>query len=153
MRTLTLPLTATVLALAAHAAPAPLPKLPPPASNKADLKAMQGKWTRTLLILAGTTIRKARGAEVTVTITGDRMVYSPTDTWKLTLDAKAKPKRIDARGFPPHADTLFLGVYRLEKDKLTVYWRQTEARRGGRVLRFDPSQRGVWYCVYERIKP
>jgi uncharacterized protein (TIGR03067 family) len=134
-------------------APAPLPKPPPPDPNKADLKAMQGKWTRTLLIVDGRTTRKLRGAEVTATIKGDRMVYSARDVWELTLDAKASPKRIDSKGAVPNVGNyLFLGVYRLEGDKLTICCREAQGGKGKRPADFDPAQRGVWLQVFERIK-
>jgi uncharacterized protein (TIGR03067 family) len=145
----TLPCLASA-ALSLAFAPAPLPK---PDSNKVDLKAMQGKWTRTLLVMGGSTTRQARGAEVTVTLKGDRMEFSASDVWKLTLDAKARPRRIGLRGAVPRvAKHLFLGVYRLEGDKLTICCRPVPDAKGKRPASFDPAQPGVWLEVFERIK-
>jgi uncharacterized protein (TIGR03067 family) len=138
-------------ALSLAFAPAPLPN---PDPNKADLKATQGKWTRTLFVLGGSTIRKARGSEITATIKGDLMIYSPGDTWKFTLDARAKPRRIDFKGAVPRlADYLVPGVYRIEGDKLTICSWGVFASKGKRPTSFDSSQPGVWLQVFERVKP
>ena len=49
------------------------------------------------------------------------MVFSADDAWKLTLDAKATPRRIEAVGAVPRlVKEGFWGVYRLEKDKLST---------------------------------
>src|SRR4051794_35151271 len=92
-------------------APAPLPKRPD-AASQADLQAMQGVWTE----------RFADSAAVT--ITGDRMDYSPNYTWKITLNAKANPRQIRAIGVGSEvAGKTRFGTYRLEEDKLIICWR------------------------------
>src|SRR4051812_46051101 len=102
-------------AAGALAAPVPLPKPPKPDDAKADLKAMQGTWARTTLLIDNRDSKPA-GALVTMTITDRRMVFSPSDTWTLSLDAKSNPKKIDAEA--AMGATAFFGVYKLEKDKL-----------------------------------
>jgi uncharacterized protein (TIGR03067 family) len=137
-------------ALSLAFAPAPLAK---PDSNKADLKAMQGKWTRTLQTINGTTHRQARGP-VTATLKGDRMEFSATDAWKVTLDAKARPKRIDLEGaVPAVANYAFAGIYRIKGDKLTICWRLGRKGKPERPASFAPNQPGVWFQVFERVKP
>ena len=138
------------LAAGALAAPAPLPKPPKPDDAKADLKAMQGTWARTTLLIDNRDSKPA-GALVTMTITDRRMVFSQSDTWTLTLDAKTNPKKIDAEA--EVGGSAFFGVYKVEKDRLTICWLMSQKGKNERPGGFNPAQPKVWFQVYERVKP
>lgn len=135
----TLPLLAVLLT---GFAPAPLPKhQPPDAAGQADLRAVQGQWTE----------RFADSAAVT--ITGDRMEYSPEYVWKLTLNATADPRRIKATGVGSKvAGRTRVGIYRLEGDKLIICWRQGSAGKLVWPSSLDPIHKDVWIEVFTPVK-
>ena len=122
-------------------APAPQPKQRPEDSQR-DLQAMQGAWTE----------RFADSA--TVTINGHRMVYSSDYAWKITLNAKANPKRIEAIGVGSEvAGKTRFGIYRLEGDKLIICWRRKSAGKLDWPTSLDPIQKDVWIEVFTPVKP
>jgi uncharacterized protein (TIGR03067 family) len=136
-----LPLLALAL-LSLAFAPAPFPKSRNTDSTKEDMKAMQGEW-------AGQFADSAL-----ITIVGDRMVYTSDYGWKFTLNAKTTPKRIEAFGFGPGlAGKTHLGIYRLEKDKLTICWRLNSAGKLDWPVSDNPVQKDVWLQVFKRQKP
>jgi uncharacterized protein (TIGR03067 family) len=99
---------------------------------------MQGKWD---------------GQGATVTITGDRMVFSSDFAFKFTLEAKVNPNRIEGVGVVPRLDgKAFWGIYHLEKDKLTICWRRGLVGKSDWPVSFDPTQRDVWLMVFTRKK-
>jgi uncharacterized protein (TIGR03067 family) len=123
-------------------APAPFPKQRCADDSQRDLQAMQGEWTE----------RFADSA--TVTIIGDRMVYSSDSAWKLTLHTKANPRRVAATGVGSKlAGKARWGVYCLEKDKLTICWRQGSVSKPDWPISLDPAQKGVWIEVFTPVKP
>jgi uncharacterized protein (TIGR03067 family) len=133
------PLAALCLALA----PLPFPKQQPPdAASQGDLQAMQGVWAE----------RFADSAAVT--ITGDRMEYSPDFAWKLTLNAKVNPRQIKAIGVGSEvAGKTRLGIYRLEGGKLIIGWRRQPAGKLDWPSSLDPIQKDVWVEVFTPVKP
>jgi uncharacterized protein (TIGR03067 family) len=133
-----LPLLAVLLA---GFAPVP-PYRPMPESSKVDLKAMQGVWTE----------RFADSAAVT--ITGDRMEHTPNYAWKLTLHAKANPKRVAATGVgSENAGKTRWGIYRLEGGKLIICWRRELDGKLEWPSSLDPIHKGVWIEVFTPVKP
>jgi uncharacterized protein (TIGR03067 family) len=133
-------------------APAP-PYRPKPDLSKEDLRQLQGAWGRVHCSVDGAVIKERPGG-VTVKIEGARMAFgSPGDTWSVTLDAGKKPKRIDCLNTTRKGKgSLYLGLYRLEGETLTISWRRDDAG-GGRPLGFDPAEPNVMLHAYTRIKP
>jgi uncharacterized protein (TIGR03067 family) len=127
-------------------APAPLPK---PNSTKADLQSMQGEWVRTLYTTGG---KPATTAVSNVVIFNNHLRYGSTpgsDEWIITLDARKKPKVFDIRS--TRDKSVYLGVYRLEKDTLKV-WSCAGADESKRPLHCDASRPGVCFEVFQRRK-
>lgn len=123
-------------------APAPLPKQQrPDAASQGDLQAMQGVWVERFADSAAVTIR------------GDRMDYSPNYTWKLTLQAKANPRRVAAIGVGSEvAGKTLLGIYRLEGEKLTICWRRNAASKLEWPVSDAPIHKDHWIEVFTRVK-
>lgn len=132
-------------------APAPVYRARP--DKRTDLEKMQGAWVRVSLTIDGKRHEEAVGS-VVPTINGDTLSFAaPSDKWRLTLDATKNPKRLESLQIVPANALGFMGIYKLEGDRLVVCWRsgKTEADR---PTDFDPAaQPGVWLCVYERNKP
>jgi uncharacterized protein (TIGR03067 family) len=124
-------------------APAPFPRRQPPdAAGRRDLQAMQGVWAE----------RFADSAAVT--ITGDRMEYHPDHAWKLTLHARADPRRVAATGVgSENAGKTRVGLYRLEKGKLIICWRRDSAGKLEWPSSLDPFHKDVWIEVFTLVKP
>lgn len=130
-------------------------KSPKPANAKEDdLRAIQGEWDRVFVKIGRREFRPRPGEGSTVTITGNRLVFSQDDAWKIKLDTKAKLKRLDAEADVARlADEKFWGVYALEKDTLTICWRPGYAEKPDRPASLDSSQKCVWLQVFKRKKP
>jgi uncharacterized protein (TIGR03067 family) len=123
-------------------APAPFPKQRRPDDSQGDVQALQGKWADQLADSAF------------ITISGGRMVYTSDYSWKFTLNANATPRRIEAIGLGPRlAGKARRGIYRLEKDKLTICWRRGSVAKPDWPVSFDPAQKDVWVQVFQRLKP
>jgi uncharacterized protein (TIGR03067 family) len=138
MRLFLPPLAALCLALA----PLPSPRPGRAEDGQRDLQAMQGAWAE----------RFADSA--CVTVTGDRMEYSPGYAWKLTLHTKADPRRVAATGVgSENAGKTRWGLYRLEKDKLTICWSRGSAGKLDWPSSLDPIQKDVWVEVFTLVKP
>ncbi|MGL4551664.1 MAG: TIGR03067 domain-containing protein [Gemmataceae bacterium] len=131
-------------------APLPFPK-PDPAKD--DLRKLQGEWVRVSCTIDGEAGREDPGS-VKVKIDGSMMAFgSPGDTWGITLDGRKEPKHIDSRNtVRKGADSVFLGIYRLEGDTLTICWRNTVAG-GVRPAGFNPHEPRVWLHTYTRKRP
>jgi uncharacterized protein (TIGR03067 family) len=144
-----LPLLA-VLSLAF--APVP-PYRPNPDPSKGDLQKLQGAWVRFHCSVDGQVIKERPGG-VTAKIEGASMAFgSPGDTWDVTLDAGKVPKRIDSRNTTRKGKgSVYLGLYRLEGDTLTIVWRRDDAG-GGRPSGFDPAEPNVMLHAYTRKRP
>jgi uncharacterized protein (TIGR03067 family) len=100
-------------------APAPLPRVDP--RNAEDLKKLQGTWVLVSEREEGRPLRVANrravidGTDLTYFVDGKRR-----GEWHFTLDARARPKAIDLRRYPPADPLLTRAVYVLEGDTLTV---------------------------------
>ena len=123
-------------------APAPFPKQRHADDSQRDLQAMQGEWTE----------RFADSA--VVTIIGDRMVHTSDYAWKFTLNGKTIPKRIEAIGIGPRLiGKVRWGIYRLEKDKITICWRRESVGKPDWPVSFDYGKKGGWLEVFSSVKP
>ena len=123
-------------------APAPFPKQRGQDDSQGDVQAMQGKWA------------EQSADSAFIRIIGDRMVHTSDYGWKFTLNAKATPRRIEAIGAGPGlAGKARRGIYRLEKDKLTICWRRGSVAKPDWPVTFDPAQKDVWLQVFQRLKP
>ena len=122
-------------------APAPLPKRGRADDSQSDLRAMQGVWAE----------RFADSAAVT--IAGDRMECHPDHVWKLTLNGRTNPKRIEAVGIVSEvAGKTRSGIYRLEGGKLVICWRRESAGKLDWPPSLDPFHKDVWIEVFTQIK-
>jgi uncharacterized protein (TIGR03067 family) len=122
-------------------APAPFPKQRRADDDQRDLQAMQGAWTD----------RFADSAAVS--IVGDRMEYASDYAWKLTLNARATPKRIKAIGIGPRVVGKFRrGIYRLEKDKIIICWSRGSVAKMEWPINLDHLHKDVWVEVFTAVK-
>jgi uncharacterized protein (TIGR03067 family) len=122
-------------------APAPLPKQRRADDSQRDLQAMQGVWAERF------------SGSAAVTIVGDRMQYHPDHVWKLTLHTRADPRRVAATGVgSENAGETRRGVYRLEKDKLTICWSQGSVGWPDWPSSLDPFHKDVWIEVFTLVK-
>jgi uncharacterized protein (TIGR03067 family) len=130
-----------LLALLALAfAPAPLPRRAGPDDGRRDLQAMQGTWARMI-------------GSAAVTIAGDRMEYHPDHAWKLRLNARANPRRIEAVGIGSEvAGQTRSGIYRLEEGKLIICWGQGSVGNLDWPASLDPFQKDLWIEVFTLVK-
>jgi uncharacterized protein (TIGR03067 family) len=89
-----------------------------------ELEKWQGDWVAVSGELAGLTCRAEELRAVKVTIQGDKWIGTGsggTTTYSITLDLTTDPKRLDLKGVEGKwAGRLFLGIYKLEGDMLTV---------------------------------
>jgi uncharacterized protein (TIGR03067 family) len=131
-----------LVALLMGFAPAPFPRRPRADDGPRDLQAMQGVWAE----------RFADSAAVT--IAGDRMEYHPDHAWKLTLNARANPRRIEAAGVGPGvAGQVRRGIYRLEKGKLIICWGRGSDGDLVWPASLDPFHKDLWIEVFTLVKP
>jgi uncharacterized protein (TIGR03067 family) len=113
---------------------------------KKALEAIQGDWTIVELLREGTDY-KNMVTETEVTLTGEKFIVTymtgeRKEVYLFTIDAKAEPKRIDL-------PELGKGIYKLEKDKLTICW----AIVGERPKEFKSTAKPpTGLLVLERVK-
>jgi uncharacterized protein (TIGR03067 family) len=132
--------------LAMGFAPAPVPRRDP---NKEALDALQGAWQ---LIRHKSELEGRPGI-----ILASKMVIAQNHmrcfsgkgaclaVLAFTLDARTTPGRIDMRRLHPPDDGPYLGLYRLQGDRLSICYRQ-----GKRPGSFDSSEPGVVVEIYKR---
>jgi uncharacterized protein (TIGR03067 family) len=139
-------------ALSLGFAPVPFPKPPKPDANGADTKTLQGNWLKVHSIPPGN--GEGEGALV---FTGQHMRYSLNGNmvgeYEFTVDARKKPKVFDFKGTGGAVvGVSYRGIYRLEKDTLTISYVMTSNERE-RPGDFDGTKDGVIVSVYSRQKP
>jgi uncharacterized protein (TIGR03067 family) len=133
---------------------APIPKEEPK-------KGIEGEWKVVEFVKGGTPREKDRLG--TVTFKGDQMTISMTtngrkrdETLTFTLDPKAKPMTIDLRPVKGandqgvRKDQVVKGIYKLEKDKLTICFGLDATERPKEFKSEKDSKVGMF--VLERVK-
>jgi uncharacterized protein (TIGR03067 family) len=102
-----------VAALALGFAPVPFPK---PPSAEADLKAMQGDWVDEKFHPRwGGVIFRFNGAKLEII-----PIYGVRGDFTVTLNASVYPKCFDYREKGSRLEDTYRGIYRIDKDTLTI---------------------------------
>lgn len=127
---------------------------PTPEKVKAALK---GKWVSVEQSEGGKTLPKGDWVQLSWEFTGDKVVIEMADfngrkmspgTYTLSLDPAKDPARIDLATNNPKIG--FIGIYKLDGDKLTVCWcpgRET------RPATFETSRKdSFWLITFKRQK-
>jgi uncharacterized protein (TIGR03067 family) len=121
-----------ILAVASLAfAPAPLPR--PERRPRVALPSMEGRWQGHHQLL----------------VTPTHLIYNPDTTkteYELVVDRTAQPATYDLR-FPRDGRVSWKGIWKVEGDTLTLYYRQASE---GRPTRFE-RDRGISE-VYKRVR-
>jgi uncharacterized protein (TIGR03067 family) len=116
---------------------------------KADQKNMQGTWTVEKFLRDGKPFPV--GKEAQFVIKGNKMSFKVGDREQsvtFTLDPGKKPPAIDL-AHPTNPNLKAVGIYRLEKDKLTIL--RVEADQLPRPKSFDESNKeGTIFWVFKR---
>ncbi len=136
-------------ALSLGFAPVPFRK---PDPTKEDTKKLQGNWLKVRSIPPG----NGEG-DGTLVVVGQHMRYSLSGNvvgeYAFTIDARKKPRVFDFKGTGGVVvGPSYRGIYRLEKDTLTISYVMTSNERE-RPGDFDGNKDGVIVSVYRRQKP
>jgi uncharacterized protein (TIGR03067 family) len=125
-------------------APAPFPRA---GREVNDLKAIQGYWADTRHVSGGQ-VEASHG----ILIRGNRIDVGRAEL-PFRLHVRRKPCAIDI-GDPDAVGVLsfFVGIYKLEGDKLTLCYRDSKDE-GGRPRAFDGSSPGTHLHVFKRKRP
>jgi uncharacterized protein (TIGR03067 family) len=105
------------LLLAPHA-PSPDPE--PPTSSARDQKAMQGDWKVVTMERDGKPEPAAEAEKYAVAIKDDKIIVKEAgrdEEASFALDARKNPRHITIK---PRGDKQVLGIYKLDKDTLTI---------------------------------
>ncbi len=97
-------------------APVP-PYRPKPDTGKEDLKAMQGDWRMTGFLIDGWS--RQEKDFFPIKMDGNRLSGVSTPPVEVTLDARARPKRIDMK---VSSGRTIEGIYRIEGGEVTICW-------------------------------
>jgi uncharacterized protein (TIGR03067 family) len=146
-RSLVLLVLASGLALAQD--PCPCPE--PPDSPQGEQRKLQGKWALVSLKIGNKEVAAAKGLSLTMEITKDKL--------KMTRNGKAAGNegtfRLGSAGKRKHLDLTSakdnkksLGIYKLEKDELTICFPQKPG--GARPKDFDGADGSV--AVFRKVK-
>ena len=86
---------------------------------KKALKALEGEWTVSKLVVRGEAVEMEKDKVMSFTIKGDQLVPSdnPKDTATITLDSAKKPATMDIKD--THNE-INLGIYELDGDTLKL---------------------------------
>jgi uncharacterized protein (TIGR03067 family) len=121
-----------------------------------EFEKLQGDWVAVREQHGGFTIELYDGKGVppiATTIKGDkRIVTRPVQaTHTLMLNPTAELKEIDQKCIEGrNKGTVFLGIYKLEGDTLTIC---TNSGGKERPQAFTAEKPGIWLYVYKRVKP
>jgi uncharacterized protein (TIGR03067 family) len=117
---------ATILALALAAPAAPEDKEKElTAAAKKELKALEGKWTVTKLAIDGNDVPAPESDEKNIEFKGRKFLLGGKEIFDIdSLDPSTDPKLIDFKGLADMGEirtgTVYEGIYKLEKDTLTL---------------------------------
>jgi len=123
---------------------------------KKELEKLQGTWQVVEYFQGGRSAPPAKLKGQKFVFEGDKMrmvgLGSPTE-YTVKLDPATDPKCIDAKlGDAKIKGFLFLGIYKLDKDRLTLAL-DMDAKKSARPTKFEAKQRSpVQIWVLEREK-
>jgi uncharacterized protein (TIGR03067 family) len=129
---------------------APVPK---DAIAKPDQEALQGEWKVVEFVKDGSDRAKDEGDTKVVIKDNNFTVKEPTrdEPATFTIDPKANPKTIDIRVMEKGGKEVAVkGIYKLEKDKLTICYSFEDAARPKEFKSEANSKTGL--LVLERVK-
>jgi uncharacterized protein (TIGR03067 family) len=94
-------------------------------AGKKELKALEGKWTATKVVVDGTELPGPEGEEKTIEFKGQKFLLAGKEFFDVTnLDPSADPKLIDFKGLADmgeiRKDAVYEAIYKLDKDTLTL---------------------------------
>lgn len=139
----------TAVALASFVA-APIPKADP---AKDALAAFQGEWKMVEFVKGGRPDTKEDLEGAKAVVAGDKMTISAgkrkADEVTFRLDPKTDPASIDINA-GKSKDAIVKGIYKFEKDKLTICFGLDESERPKEFKSEKDSKVGMF--VLERVK-
>lgn len=136
---------------------APLPKRD---TGTSDLEAMQGDWVRISSTLDGAAVGddepnriRIKGDALIIIGLGSSEVKLEHPGYKFILTATKRPKQFSLTQLEPQfwGDKRFLGIYKLERDRLTLCSRKT-TNEADRPATFTESGNNVFVEVFKRAK-
>ena len=138
------------LAIASFVA-APIPKASP---EKEALAAFQGEWKMVEFVKGGEAETKEELEGSKVVAAGDKLTITAgkrkSEELTFTLDPKSEPAVIDLKPLKASKEVIVKGIYKLEKDKLTICFGLNASERPKEFKSDQDSKTGMF--VLERVK-
>jgi clostripain len=124
---------------------------------KRELARLQGEWAMVSLEQRGEKAPARVVKRFRLTIKGDRCTLTSSEgrgnarTWTLRIDPSRDPKSIDMTAKDGKKEIVFLGIYKLEGDTLTLR-RATTTGDVGRPKEFNTTAEEGMLAVWKRAK-
>jgi uncharacterized protein (TIGR03067 family) len=125
-----------------------------PGEAEQELEKLQGTWTAVYREFRGFGFKAGEFPAATMTIKGDKWISNvgQKSTFTITLNPSAQPKHFDTScSEGPFAGKVFLGIYKLEGDTLTIVDSSGEKERPTGFSTKDNSALKLY--VFQRSKP
>ena len=126
------------------------------AEDKKPTKALQGEWKVVSFTVTAMDLPKEETDKMKVTVKDGILTLKSAKTEKslditLTLDPKAKPATVDLTWVEGGQEATVPGIYKVEKDKLTICYEHNSAGKRPKEFKSDDGGRTV-LLVLERVK-
>jgi uncharacterized protein (TIGR03067 family) len=119
-----------------------------------ELEKLQGEWVAVFHEVSGVPFTAGEFARVEMAIKGDKWILKTANSnfYRISLNPTAAPKEIDRScSDGPFAGKVFLGIYKLEEDMLTLCTNSGGKKRPQRFSTREDTEFKLY--IFKRVKP